>query len=310
MSEHWHEQTYDLKFQLGDLVLLRKKFPILAHACTLTEVLSTTAPILPAALPPGCTGVLIRSCPGYARLHDINVSAPYVAYTMASYDHCYIDLSGSFDDYLSEFSAKSRGTLTRKVKKFAAQCGGRMSFQCYSKPDELGAFYDLARQVSALTYQERLLDVGLPTAPAFVNGMLESAERGQVRAYLLFDGVKPVAYLYCPMTGDTLVYAFLGFDPSYAEWSVGTILFWLSLQSIFSEKRFSYFDLTEGFNPQKVFFSTHRVPCHNRLFLRDGTATRLLLKTHRQFDRASSNLGTALDRLGLKMTLKRLLRGM
>ncbi len=139
--------------------------------------------------------------------------------------------------------------------------------------------------------------------------MLEEATHGRVRAYILFNGEQPVAYLYCPIVENTVVYAYLGFDPSYADWSVGTILLWLSLESIFAEGLFSYFDFTEGSSAQKQFFSTHQVPCHNRLFLRDKALTRLLLATHYRFDRASHMLGVTLERWHLKPAIKRLLRG-
>jgi len=309
VSDYWHRQGYELKFQVSDIILLRKRIPILAHACTLGEILSGKASDPPLELPRECEGFLIRSCPGHALEGAIERSGLYVAYTMASYEHCYIDLSGSFSDYQAKFSTKTRGTITRKIKKFTAQCNGRMSFQSYSCPDDMPAFYRWARQVSVLTYQERLLDAGLPGEPAFVDAMLAEAKQGRVRAYLLFDGEKPVAYLYCPIIEKTLVYAFLGFDPSYGESSVGTILLWLSLESIFSEKAFCYFDFTEGASTQKQMFSTHRVPCFNRLFLLDTGRNRLLLAAHRRFDRTSHRLGTALDRWGFKRAIKRLLRG-
>jgi CelD/BcsL family acetyltransferase involved in cellulose biosynthesis len=309
MSNYWHEQTYDLKFQVSDVILLRKRLRILAHACTLDEIRSGAEVRPPENLPREFEGVMIRSNPGPAREHGLERSAGYLAYTMAAYQHCYIDLSGTFADYQAKFSAKSRSTVTRKIKKFAAHCHGGMRFQGYAKPAEMRTFYEHARQVSALTYQERLLDVGLPASPAFADAMVEAAQHGRVRAYLLFDDAKPVAYLYCPVAENTLEYAFLGFDPSYRDWSVGTILLWLSLESIFSEQLFKYLDFTEGSSAQKVLFGTHEVPCHNRLLLRDRPANRALMAAHRRFDRASRAMGALTDRVGLKPAIKRLLRG-
>jgi CelD/BcsL family acetyltransferase involved in cellulose biosynthesis len=309
MTSYWHHQAYELKFQVSDILLARRNIPLLTHACTLDEIISGRSPDPPSDLPPNYHGFLIRSHPGRALEGTIQRSGAFAAYTMTSYQHCYIDLSGSFTDYQGKFSAKTRATINRKIKRFSTECKGAMTFRAYSQPADLQAFHRSARQVSALTYQERLLDAGLPAEQDFVDRMLEDAARGNVRAYLLFRGEQPVAYLYCPVVQKTLVYAFLGFDPSYGEWSVGTILLWLSLESIFSEKAFAYFDFTEGESSQKQMFSTHRVPCFNRLFMRDTRRTRLLLSAHRQFDRTSHRLGTIVGRWGLKPTLKRLLRG-
>jgi CelD/BcsL family acetyltransferase involved in cellulose biosynthesis len=233
----------------------------------------------------------------------------YVAYTMSDYEHCYINLQYSFAEYQSRFSSKTRSTISRKVKKFAAQCNGSMRFERSVKPSELRSFHQLARQVSVLTYQEKWLDLGLPDDEAFIRGMMANAEADCVRAFLLLDADKPVAYLYCPIVDGTVEYAYLGFDPSYAERSPGTVLLWLSLESLFGERTFSLFDFTEGSSPQKQLFSTDRVFCRNRLYLRRGFLREGLLRTHYVFDQGSVELGRLLDRFGLKQKVKHLLRG-
>src|SRR5512139_3024605 len=94
------------------------------------------------------------------------------------------------------------------------------------------------------------------------------AEAGQVRAYLLFDNDRPVAYLYCPASKGVLLYQYLGYDPEYSSWSVGTILQWLALEQLFGERTYELFDFTEGQSDQKRQFSTHSVRCANVYFLR------------------------------------------
>jgi hypothetical protein len=73
--------------------------------------------------------------------------------------------------------------------------------------------------VSALTYQERLLDAGLPAGPEALERMRALARRDQMRGWLLFVDARPISYLYAPAEGDTLIYAFLGYDPEFAELS-------------------------------------------------------------------------------------------
>ena len=38
------------------------------------------------------------------------------------------------------------------------------------------------------------------------------AEQGRVRGYILFEGTRPVSYLYCPIVDDVLTYGHLGYD--------------------------------------------------------------------------------------------------
>jgi hypothetical protein len=309
MSGYWHEQDFELKFQISDFILFRKRIPILAHACTLSEILAGSTPTSPDDLPRDCKGFMLRSCPGKAVEHQFEKQDHFVAYTMASYQHCYIDLRSTFADYQAKFSSKSRGTIARKKKKFETHCKEAMRFERFQRPQEMQRFHTLARQVSLLTYQEKLLDTGLPGDPEFVEGMLTAAEQGNTRGYLLSDGDRPTAYLYCPIVDGTVVYAYLGFDPAYADWSVGTILLWLAFENIFDEGAFSYFDFTEGSSAQKQFFSTHKAACHNTLHLHNTLGNRLLISMHARFDQASGNLGRLLDRWGMKSAIKHVLRG-
>lgn len=309
MSDYWHEQDFELKFQLSDLILFKKRIPIFAHACTLSEILAGATPPSPDLFPQNRTGCLLRSCPGEAIVHRMEDHGLFFTYTMASYQHCYIDLRSTFAEYQAKFSSKSRATLTKKVRKFEAYCKGDMRFECFRQPDEIRRFHDLAREVSLLTYQEKLLGTGLPDDAAFLQGMLAKANEGNIRGYLLFEGDKPIAYLYCPIVDQTVVYAYLGFDPTYAEWSVGTVLLWLCLENIFAESNFLYFDFTEGSSAQKQFFSTHQVACHNSLHLRNTLNNRLVITAHAKFDEISGKIGNLLDRWGVKSSIKHLLRG-
>jgi hypothetical protein len=305
----WIPQEYELKFQLSDLILFRARLPLLTHPCTLEEILAGQSPGWSAALPADRSGYLIRSAPGASPRYALETAGLFLVYTLLAYSHCYIDLGGSFLEYQGKFSSKTRNTIRRKFEKFTAHCGGQLDFRRYTYPSEMAEFYQHARAVSVRTYQERLWDLGLPEGENFLTHLSAAAERDEVRGYLLFHGGRPTAYLYCPVVGKTLLYAHLGFDPDYSEWSVGTLLLWLSLESMFEERRFAYLDFTEGDSPQKTMFSTHQTPCHNRLVLRNTKHNALLLRAHRRVERFSERSGVLFDRLGLKHAIRRLLRG-
>jgi hypothetical protein len=66
--------------------------------------------------------------------------------------------------------------------------------------------------LSALTYQERLLDAGLPADA--LGEMQDLARRDAARAWLLFIDGRPASYLYAPAEGAALRYAYLGYHPT------------------------------------------------------------------------------------------------
>lgn len=303
----WHRYDFPLKFRVGEVSLGTYKIPVMRKVFHVAEIVAQ-APVPPwPELEQEVKGVLLVCAPHAALAGEITLEKDWISYCLKSYRHCLIDLRGDFDGYQSRFSGKTRSTLKRKVRKFAEVAGG-LDFRCYTAPEQMAEFHAHARAVSALTYQERLLDYGLPSHAGFVDDLRAQARLDQVRGYLLFAKGRPVSYLYCPIVDGVVEYAFLGYDPDWAKLSPGTVLQWLALESQFSEGRFSTFDFTEGESDHKLFFSTQQVNCNNRLLVRRSLFHSMLIRSHRWVDRTSSGIGDQLERLGMKARLKKWLR--
>jgi Acetyltransferase (GNAT) domain len=298
-----------LKFQLSDWTLASVWLPLQVAAVPLGAAEVAATPCLPTyELLKDSEGYLLRALPLGRAQPVLRPMGDFLCYVMQQYDRCYIDLAQSFDDYKAKFSSKTRSTITRKVKKWAEYCGGELTWRSYRTPDEMPQFHALARSVSVRTYQERLLDAGLPEGPDFVSGMRRAAELDRARGYILFHGDKPVSYLYCPIEDGIVVYAYLGYDPEYLKHSVGIVLQWLALEQLFDEARFRYFDFTEGESDHKRLFATHLVPAANVMFLRRTWRNRGLLWVHSGFNSAVAALARALSRWGVRTRLRQWLR--
>jgi CelD/BcsL family acetyltransferase involved in cellulose biosynthesis len=99
-----------------------------------------------------------------------------------------------------------------------------------------------------------------------------------------------------------------GYDPDYLRLSVGTVLQWLAVESLFAEKRFRYFDFTEGESEHKRLFSTGHLDCANVALLRPTLANRMLAHSHLRFGRAVEALGKWLEAHDLKKRIRSWLR--
>jgi len=305
------------RFQLSDLTLLSVKRRLVVRAFGVDDAELADRPLLAPAeeLPSDADGFLLRSLPlrGEERsVFRVSGQHPgvsrFLCYVLQCFPRYYIDMRQSFEDYKQKFSGKTRSTLARKVRKLAEHCGGHVHWQAFRHVDELDAFIRLAREVSAKTYQERLLDAGLPSSSEFAAEARRLAERDQVRAYILFDRDRPISYLYCPVHEGVIAYAYLGYDPGYRHLSVGTVLQWLALESLFNEARFRYFDFTEGDSDHKRLFATGHVDCANLAFLRPTLSNRLLVHGHEAFGSAVEALGRVLEEHALKARVRRWLR--
>lgn len=310
MTETWTETTVSLRFRVGEVTLLSPRFRCLALNTHFTRL--GTDPLDP---PPPfdrfATGVevaLVRSHPVAEKLERLERLPAAIRYVPAQYRRYYTTLDGPFDAYLKGFSSKSRSTLQRKVRKFAEASGGATSWREFALAEEMPEFHALAREVSKKTYQERLLDAGLPDTPEFVRTMEQMAAAGNARGYILYLEAKPVAYIFCPIQSGVLLYEYVGYDPERNNLSPGTVLQYLVLEKLMSQGGYTMFDYTEGEGPHKEFFSTGNVLCADIYYFRPTLRNRLLLSLHGHTDAFSDKAAALLDRLGLKARIKKLLR--
>jgi hypothetical protein len=134
------------------------------------------------------------------------------------------------------------------------------------------------------------------------------ARDNSLRAYLLFLNGEPISYLYCPVRQRVVVYDRLGYDPSYASLSPGTVLQILVLKALFAEQQFTTFDFTEGEGQHKEIFATDQRLCADVYVVRERLAPLLLIVLHFGLDTASGGAGKALELLKLKSRVRKLIR--
>jgi CelD/BcsL family acetyltransferase involved in cellulose biosynthesis len=297
-----------IDFTLGSRRLLAVPRRLGVWSFSLEDVLAAGAgAALPAPPPAGRDGLRVLSVP-LAALHAVTGRFPgLIAGARQDYRRHYIDMSLGHDGYMARFSGKTRSTLRRKAKKLAEEAGG-YTITAHRTPAEIEAFLAHALPLSAKTYQARLLDAGLPDSPAARRAMLEAAEAGRMRCFLLHVGGKAAAYLALPVIGETLVYAHLGYDPAWARLSPGTVLQMDALERLFAEGGFRWFDFTEGEGAHKALFGTHHAECASLMLLHPSLANRTLLGARSGFDRIVSEGKALALRSGALGSIRNLLR--
>jgi CelD/BcsL family acetyltransferase involved in cellulose biosynthesis len=293
-----------IDFTLGSRRLASVRRDLSTWAFTLEDVLAGT---LPPAPPTGADGVRVLSAPT-ARLAEVAARYPgFIAGARQDYRRHYIAMGEGFAAYMERFSGKTRSTLRRKARKLAEEAGGYRVTE-HRTPGEIESFLAAALPLSSRTYQARLLDAGLPDSPEARRAMLEAAEDDRMRCFLLHAGGEAVAYLSLPVTGATLVYAHLGYDPAWARLSPGTVLQMEALERLFEEGRYRWFDFTEGEGAHKAMFGTHHAACSSMMLLAPTLANRTLLGARAGFDAGIAGAKTLAERSGALGRIRALLR--
>jgi len=289
-------------FEIAGRRLWSPRRRLSVRAWSLPQLLLGAAVDLPE---PGPDGTMLRSAP--AGLLDTLGGAGRLVYVRDRQPRHYASLEGGYDAYLAGFSGKTRSTLRRKQRRFEELSGGAPDIRIYRTPAEIDLFHGLAREVSALTYQEKRLDAGLPTSDAYRAEMRSLAAEGLAWGFLLFLDGRPVAYLYTPVRDGAAIYDYLGYDPTIADHSPGTVLQLAAMAQLFAAPDVRWFDFTEGDGAHKRLFATGRIDVADVALLKATLANRALIAAHRTFNTAVARVSDVAERHGLKTRVKKLL---
>ena len=269
-----------LRFQVGARTLAAVRRRLVRVALSLDDVLAGRVPELPDG---AGDGYLVTSLP--AALAGQVDGTGLIALVRQRYTRFYTDLTIGHDGWLASLSGSARSTLKRKTRK--AEAAG-MTIHAYRTAEAFAAFHPLARAVSTTTYQEKLLDAGLPEDATAVRHLAALAADDRLRAWLLRIDGAPVAYLCCTAQGSALRYDHVGHDPAWSDLSPGTVLHAAAMRDLFDD-RFARFDFTEGEGQHKRQFATAGVACVDLLLLRPTLANRATLIALAAFDGAMAH---------------------
>jgi CelD/BcsL family acetyltransferase involved in cellulose biosynthesis len=219
----------------------------------------------------------------------------------------FIDLNGSFEAYIGKFNKKTRETMRRKIRLFTRACNGSLEWREFSCAREMAEFHSLASSVSRKTYQHRLLRAGIDTSSCFREAIVRGV-MGQSRGYILFRQRTPIAYMFCQVRCCDLVIGQMGFDPSFAADSPGSLLLWFVLGRLFASGEFRRLDLGEGAYRYKARLATGSVEVAEIYVFPWNFRNAALVLTHSAAAGAASLLRSALEALGVAGCLKKMTR--
>ncbi len=299
-------ERWPLKFQIGARTLFAIRRRLVRVPLELRDVLSGEVPTLP-PLPRGADGWSVTSLP--EPLLASMQPADGIAFVRQRYTRYHTDLTTGFDAWFAGLSGNARSGLKRKAKKLAEANDGTLDVRTYRTPAEMAEFHGLARRVAERTYQEKLLGAGLPATMAFRAAMQGRGAAGTAFGWLLFVGGSPIAYLYCPMTDGDVRYDYVGHDPSWSEWSPGSVLHMEAFRTLFAEPAAARFDFTEGEGQHKRQFSTGGTPCADLLLLRGTPGNRATVGALRAFDHGVERVKQARDWPVVGRLVERVRRG-
>jgi hypothetical protein len=275
----WRGDRAWLEFRIGPFEIGRIALPA---ECLATSCLRLPMNVIPPpwrSLPRSCQAILCPGLPVQQDMRLLSFAHGSIRYVLRQENRYFVDLEGSHDAYLAKFSAKTRNTFRRHLRRFSDAAGGSITWTTHRTPDELRAFHADAIRISRDSHQHGI-GYGLPDKPDFVDRLADDAAQGRVRGYLLFHHGTPAAYALCPIADSVMSYARLGYAPSLEELSPGRILLLLILEKLFAEKPVQYLDFGAQEFTYKSHFATNHIRTARVLYLRPNAGNAALMATH------------------------------
>ena len=138
--------------------------------------------------------------------------------------HYRLDMPASAESLFAIFDGRTRSSIRRHLRRLDEKCGpGRLRLESFSQPAEVDRFLDIAIDIARETYQHQLLGIGVASNERRHEWLMDIAAAGWWRGHLLWCGDQAVAFLVSARVGDVQYGLEMGYDPLWAEWSVGTV---------------------------------------------------------------------------------------
>lgn len=159
-------------------------------------------------------------------------------------------LPESFEAFLASRSRKIRAGIRYDARKLEQSLGQALRVAVFSSPDPQ-LLTDL-ESVSQATYQRRL-GHGFSLDRAAVLSV--ALEQGWARAYVLYDGDRPIAYWQCGVHHETMRLGSTGYLPQYAGLRPGIYLLMRVIEDAIADPGLRVLDFGPGRSDYKRHFS-------------------------------------------------------
>jgi hypothetical protein len=226
------------------------------------------------------------------------------------FEHQFARLPDTYEEYLGELGSRSRQSVQYSERKLAKDMNGEVRVDCFETADAVERFLTDGGAVSRKTYQWNLLGLGLRDTLELRGRLRVAAQRGWLRSYVLYCRELPVAFMLGYQYAGCYYYTDVGYDPDYANWSVGSVLQLKVMQDLYARgNRPGVFDFSTGYGSHKARFGNISRREANVLLLPRRLKNRVIASAFLLNERASGTAVAALQRLGLKSRIKKWVRG-
>jgi hypothetical protein len=222
--------------------------------------------------------------------------------------HYVIDLPSSYSDYLRQLSGKTRTNIRRGTRELEVRLG-HWEVRKFTSPEQVREMVQLVEPIATKTFHFHVLGQDLTTSnKQFIRNLTIHAQQGWLRGYVLVGNDRPVAYALGYIVNGCYQYELIGYDPEFAHASPGIVLLAQIVADLISTGTADLLDFGAGDASYKRLFSNRSYEEGALLVCRRTLYASSVVIAERLFAQASLLGARVLDKTGLKVRLKKLLR--
>jgi hypothetical protein len=143
-------------------------------------------------------------------------------------------LPPSIEQLHAGLSGHEKKRFRQIAKKLNTDFSGSVRVERCGTPSDLGQTLDIVEEIARKSWQ-RQSGIGFNTSEALSEFLRMQAERGWLRIYILYLAEKPCAFWMGANYQGTFFNDFIGYDPVYARYSLGTYLLSKTMEEFCSE---------------------------------------------------------------------------
>lgn len=301
----WCRTNVVLNYYLGWLRVGRRRFVGAQVDCHFTQAPPWEGRPMPWTGLDEDIDLLLYSCwPVRKRLPLFERTADALLYVPTQYDHYYIDLQPTHEQYLATFSSRHRQTMRYKLRKLEKVLGG-LNCRTFRSVPEVDECFGLANEIVARSYKHYLPDMELPDSPQFMQTVREQAQRGDFIGYVLYHDKLPISFSTFHVRHGIGELGYTAYDASYQQYSPGRCLLMIAIEEFFRTKPFSVLDFGHAGFDYKKQLSTQVQSCADIFCLKPTLANWRSAHAHRFFEGFSRSVARSLDKVGAKERILR-----
>lgn len=214
----------------------------------------------------------------------------------------------SHEEYLSSMKRKVRYNIKRSVKQITEAFDGDIELKIYTQENHVEELLEKVDLIFKKCWQSNVMGYYDRNAPSIIQSKKDLAKKNWLKCYILECKGSPVAYVIGSQFNGYFEYEETGFDPKYSQYSPGSVMTYILIETLFKESKPNVLSFGYGENVYKKIFGNHYFSAYNILVCHKSSKANILLKIQSYLNKTYGIISAVLVKIKLDTFIRKTLK--